>query len=172
LPGTNIEFIIAELLDEGRLGGFHFNNRRYADDDLVTGTVNPLEVFLIYNEIVEASLAGCDTNITYMLDQSHNIENSLEGIIYSVMNIQTAYAKSLIVDRKVLADAREAKDVLGGNKCLMEAFQTDVEPLLGQVRLELGLSDTDPLRNHRESGYNAKVAGERKEGQLTLGGGA
>jgi L-rhamnose isomerase/sugar isomerase len=172
LPGTNIEFIICALLDEGKLGGFHFNNRRYADDDLILGTVNPLEVFLIFNEIVEAMLRGADTGITYMLDQSHNIENSLEGIIYSVMNIQTAYAKALLVDRKALADARADCDVILGNKILMDAFQTDVEPLLGQIRLEMGLSDVNPLRSHRQSGYNKKVANERKAGILTLGGGA
>ena len=172
LPGTNIEHIICSLLDEGKLGGFHFNNRRYADDDLILGTVNPLEIYLIFNEIVDAMVRGVDTGIAYMLDQSHNIENSLEGIIYSVMNIQTAYAKALLVDRKALAEARAAYDVILGNKILMDAFQIDVEPLLGQVRLEMGLSDTNPLRNHRQSGYNQKVAGERKAGILTLGGGA
>jgi L-rhamnose isomerase/sugar isomerase len=172
LPGTNIEQIICTLLDEGKLGGFHFNNRRYADDDLILGTVNPLEVFLIFNEIVDAMVCNGDAGITYMLDQSHNIENSLEGIIYSVMNIQTAYAKALLVDRKALAEARSAYDVILGNKIIMDAFQTDVEPLLGQVRLEMGLGDIDPLRNHRQSGYNRKVSGERKAGILTLGGGA
>jgi L-rhamnose isomerase/sugar isomerase len=172
LSGTNIEHIICSLLDDGKLGGFHFNNRRYADDDLILGTVNPLEVFLIFNELVEAADRGVDTGITYMLDQSHNIENSLEGIIYSVMNIQTAYAKALMVDRKALSEARAACDVIGANKIIMDAFGMDVEPLLEQVRLEMGLSDTNPLRNHRESGYNAKAASQRKEGILTLGGGA
>ncbi|MDR0400708.1 MAG: TIM barrel protein [Treponema sp.] len=172
LPGTNIEHIICSLLDEGRLGGFHFNNRRYADDDLILGTVNPLEIFLIYNEIVDAGLRGADTGICYMLDQSHNIENSLEGIIYSVMNIQSAYAKSLLVDRKALAAARAENDVVLSNMIIMDAFNCDVEPLLGQVRLEMGLADTDPLRNHRQSGYALKAAQERKEGILTLGGGA
>jgi L-rhamnose isomerase/sugar isomerase len=172
LPSTNIEHIICTLLDEGRLGGFHFNNRRYADDDLILGTVNPLEVFLIFNEIVDAGIRGKDAGITYMLDQSHNIENSLEGIIYSVMNIQTAYAKSLLVDRAALASARADYDVVMSNMIIMDAFNCDVEPLLGQLRLEMGLSDTDPLRNHRKSGYNAKAAKERKAGILTLGGGA
>jgi L-rhamnose isomerase/sugar isomerase len=180
LPGTNIEQIICTLLDEGRLGGFHFNNRRYADDDLILGTVNPLEIYLIFNEIVDAMVCNGDAGtssaappgITYMLDQSHNIENSLEGIIYSVMNIQTAYAKALLVDRKALAAARSAYDVILGNKIIMDAFQTDVEPLLCRIRLEMGLSDTDPLRNHRQSGYNKKAARERTAGILTLGGGA
>jgi L-rhamnose isomerase/sugar isomerase len=172
LPGTNIEHIICQLLDEGKLGGFHFNNRRYADDDLIRGTVNPLEIYLIFNEIVDAGLRGVDSNITYMLDQSHNIENSLEGIIYSVMNIQTAYAKSLLVDRKTLSAARDDGDVILSNMVMMDAYNTDVEPLLGQVRLEMGLSDTNPLRNHRQSGYNKKAAAERKAGILTLGGGS
>jgi L-rhamnose isomerase/sugar isomerase len=172
LPGTNIEQIICSLLDEEKLGGFHFNNRRYADDDLILGTVNPLEVFLIFNEIVDARMRGVDTGITYMLDQSHNIENSLEGIIYSVMNIQTAYAKSLLVDRKGLAAARAENDVILSNMIIMDAFNRDVEPLLGQLRLEMGLSDVNPLRNHRQSGYAEKAARERKAGILTLGGGA
>jgi L-rhamnose isomerase/sugar isomerase len=170
LPGTNIEQIICTLLDEEKLGGFHFNNRRYADDDLILGTVNPLEIFLVFNEIIDAGPRGAD--ITYMLDQSHNIENSLEGIIYSVMNIQTAYAKALLVDRKALAGARAENDVVLSNMIVMDAFNRDVEPLLNQVRLEMGLSDTDPLRNHRQSGYAKKAAGERKAGILTLGGGA
>ncbi len=170
VSGVNIEQIIATLLDEGKLGGFHFNNRRYADDDLISGTVNPLEMFLIFSEIVNARLHGTPTDITYMLDQSHNIENSLEGIIYSVMNIQTAYAKSLLIDRAALKVAQAANDVVLCNKIMMEAFNLDVEPLLAMVREEMGLSDIDPLRNHRQSGYNKKVSAERKEGILTLGG--
>jgi len=170
VSGVNIEQIIATLLDERRLGGFHFNNRRYADDDLIAGTVNPLELFLIYFEIVNARLRGVPTDITYMLDQSHNIENSLEGIIYSVMNIQTAYAKSLLVDRRALKAAQQEGDVVLCNKIVMAAFNLDVEPLLATVREEMGLSDVDPIRNHRQSGYHRKVAGLRKEGILTLGG--
>ena len=100
LAGVNIEQVISILLDEGKLGGFHFNNRRYADDDLISGTVKPFELFLIFKEIVDAGKDGLDTDITYMLDQSHNIEPSIEGIIYSVMNIQTSYVKSLIIDRE------------------------------------------------------------------------
>ena len=170
VSGVNIEQIIAALLDERKLGGFHFNNRRYADDDLISGTVNPLELFLIYFEIVNARLIGTPTDITYMLDQSHNIENSLEGIIYSVMNIQTAYAKSLLVDRNALKAAQQEGDVVLSNKIVMDAFNADVEPLLAVVREEMGLTDIDPLRNHRQSGYHQKVAATRKEGILTLGG--
>ncbi len=171
LPGTNIEHIISTLLDEGKLGGFHFNNHRYADDDLILGTVNPLEIFLIFKEIIDAGMEGVDNQIAYMLDQSHNIENSLEGIIYSVMNIQTAYAKALLIDRKALKAAQAENDVVRCNQIIMEAFDTDVEPLLSVVRMELGLTDTNPLRNHRESGYHINAAETREEGILTLGGG-
>lgn len=170
--GVNVEQIIAILLDEGKLGGFHFNNRRYADDDLITGTVNPMQMFLIYKEIVDATLAGVQSDITYMLDQSHNIENSLEGIIYSIMNIQTAYAKALILDRAALKKAQAEYDVIACNKLIMDAFNTDVEPLLATVRLELGLVDVDPIRNFRNSGYGKKIASEREDdGINTLGGG-
>ncbi len=171
LPGVNVEHIVSFLLDEGKLGGFHFNNRRYADDDLVTGTVRPLETFLIFKEIIDAELAGLDVNITYMLDQSHNIEPSLEGIIYSVMNIQTAYAKALAIDRTALKDAQKNYDVILANKIIMDAFNKDMEPLIEEVRLEMGLSDTNPLRNYRQSGYAEKIVAERKDdGINTLGG--
>ena len=171
LPGVNIEQIIAILLDEGKLGGFHFNNRKYADDDLICGTVQPLEIFLVFKEIIDAGLDGCDTAITYMLDQSHNIEPSIEGIIYSVMNIQKAHAKALTIDRGALSTAQAEHDVILANKTLMDAFQTDVEPLVAQVRLELDLSDIDPLRNYRSGGWADKISAERGgKGINTLGG--
>lgn len=116
-------------------------------------------------------MEGVDNQIAYMLDQSHNIENSLEGIIYSVMNIQTAYAKALLIDRKALKAAQAENDVVRCNQIIMEAFETDVEPLLSVVRMELGLTDINPLRNHRESGYHINAAETREEGILTLGGG-
>ncbi len=171
LPGVNVEQIIATLLDEGKLGAFHFNNRRYCDDDLILGTVDPLGIFLIFNEIVGAEAQGVGGPICYMLDQSHNIENSLEGIIYSVMNIQRAFAHALIVDRNALKAAQRENDIVGSNQILMDAFYTDVEPLIAQARLEMGLSDVDPLRNFRSSGYMEKIVKERGEGILTLGGG-
>lgn len=171
LAGVNVEQIIAVLLDEGKLGAFHFNNRRYADDDLITGTVQPLDMFLIFKEIIDAELDGIRPDITYMLDQSHNIEPSIEGIIYSVMNIQTAYAKALLLDREALKAAQENNDVIEANRVVMKAFETDVQPLLAEVRTELGLSDVDPIRNYRESGYAERIAVERKEGGMnTLGG--
>jgi len=171
LAGVNIEQIISILLDEGKLGGFHFNNRRYADDDLITGTVKPMEMYLIFKEIVDAGMSGLNTDITYMLDQSHNIEPSIEGIIYSVMNIQTAHTKALTVDRKALAAAQAENDVILANKTVMDAFNTDVEPLIAQVRSELGLSDANPLRNYRDGGWAKKIAAEREDdGINTLGG--
>ncbi|MEG1473905.1 MAG: TIM barrel protein [Christensenella sp.] len=171
LPGVNIEQIIATLLDEDLLGGFHMNNRRYADDDLITGTVNPMDLFLIYNEIVSAERAGIKTDITYMLDQSHNIEPSIDGIIYSVMNAQTAYARALIIDRAALLTAQKGYDVVGANKLVMDAFNTDVQPIIEQARLEMGLSDADPLNNYRNSGYANKIKNERGfDGINTLGG--
>ncbi len=171
LAGVNIEQIIAILLDEKKLGGFHFNNRRYADDDLITGTVKPLEMFLIFKEIVDAGVAGLNTDIVYMLDQSHNIEPSIEGIIYSVMNIQTAYTKALLLDRAGLKQAQADNDVIKANMIVMDAFNTDVAPLIEKVRLDMGLSHVNPIENYRQGGYAAKIEDERGfAGINTLGG--
>ncbi len=164
--GTNIEQIVAFLLDEGLLGGFHFNNRKYADDDLIVGTVNPFEMFLIYNELVAAELdadktaSDCAKNVAYMIDQSHNIEPKLEAMLQSVLNCQTAYAKALLVNRQALAERRVDQDVLGAHRVLTDAYETDVRPLLAQVRVEMGLNP-DPIAAYQESSYPAKVAQER-----------
>ena len=170
LPGANIEHIIAVLLDEGKLGGFHLNARKYADDDLIVGSINPLELFLIYDQIVGAEVDGLRTDISYMLDQSHNIEPSIEGIIVSLMNAQAAYAKALLVDRPALREAQRAGDVILANSILMAAFETDVRPLLAKVRVEMG-RDVDPLAAYRRGGYAQRIAEERKDtGINTLGG--
>jgi L-rhamnose isomerase/sugar isomerase len=160
--GTNIAQIVAQLLDEGRLGGFHFNDRRYADDDLIVGSQNPFELFCIFNEIVGA---GADGNanagrIAYMIDQSHNIEPKIEAMIQSVLNIQMAYAKALLVDRSALREAQESSDVLGAYRVLQTAYETDVRPLLSEVRIRQGL-DPDPIAAFRSSGYAERVARER-----------
>ena len=160
LQGTNIEHIVALLLDEGRLGGFHFNNRKYADDDLIVGSVNPFELFLIYVELVEAEES---TRIDYMIDQAHNIEPKIEAMILSVTNLQEAYAKALLVDRSMLTDARLSGDVLGAHRVLLDAYATDVRPLCAKVREDLGAS-AEPVAAFRQSGYLEKVAEERKEG--------
>jgi len=162
--GANIEHIVSILLDEGKLGGFHLNDRKYADDDLMAGTINPLQLFLVYDQIVDAALDPANREqveqIVYMLDQSHNVEPSIEGIIQSVMNTQTAYAKSLLVEHDKLHAAQAAGDVVLANRLLMEAYEMDVQPLLKKVRVEMGC-DPDPIIAYRESGYAQKIAEER-----------
>jgi L-rhamnose isomerase/sugar isomerase len=160
--GTNIAQIVAQLLDESRLGGFHFNDRRYADDDLIVGSQNPFELFCIFNEIVAA---GADGNanagrIAYMIDQSHNIEPKIEAMIQSVLNVQIAYTKALLVDRVALLRAQEAGDVLGAYRVLQSAYETDVRALLSEVRVRQGM-DPDPIAAFRASGYAERVARER-----------
>jgi L-rhamnose isomerase/sugar isomerase len=161
LQGTNIEHIVALLLDEGRLGGFHFNNRKYADDDLIVGSVNPFELFLIYVELIEAEEGG--TRIDYMIDQAHNIEPKMEAMILSVTNLQEVYAKALLVNRRALAEARRSGDVLAAHRTLLDAYGTDVRPLCAKVREDLGGS-ADPVADFRQSGYLEKAIEERKEG--------
>ncbi|MBC8171775.1 MAG: L-rhamnose isomerase [Anaerolineae bacterium] len=156
--GTNIAHIVSFLLDEGRLGGFHLNARRYADDDLIVGTNNPHELFEIYVELVAAGDRAKD--VAYMIDQSHNIEPKLEAMILSILNCQTAYAKALIVDYKTLTEHQMAGDVLGSHRVLEDAFETDVRPLLEQMRVEMGLNP-DPLAAYRADNYMQKVAEER-----------
>ncbi len=164
--GVNIEQIVAFLLDEGRLGGFHFNNRKYADDDLIVGSVNPYELFLIYNELAGAELGNHEParttahNVAYMLDQCHNIEGKIAPMIYSVLNCQEAYAKALIVPRAQLAGLQVEGAVLEAHRLLNDAFRTDVRPLLAQVREELG-GPLDPIGAYLASGYEAKIRAER-----------
>ncbi|MFN8448792.1 MAG: L-rhamnose isomerase [Anaerolineae bacterium] len=156
--GTNIAHIVAFLLEEGRLGGFHFNARKYADDDLIVGSVNPQELFEIYVELVQAGDKAAE--VAYMIDQSHNIEPKLEAMLVSVLNCQTAYAKALIVDYAGLHRQQLDGDVLGAHRTLMTAFEMDVRPLLAQVRTEMGLAP-DPFAAYRADSYAQKVADER-----------
>jgi L-rhamnose isomerase/sugar isomerase len=153
--GVNIEQIVAFLADEGRLGGFHFNNRKYADDDLIVGSVNPFELFLIFVELVAA---GPLPRLT--IDQSHNIEAKVEAMVLSVVNLQEAYAKALLVDRDALRAAQEAGDVLAGHAVLLDAFNSDVRPACAAARAALGAAE-DPINTLRESGYAGRVARER-----------
>ena len=161
---TNIEHLVALLLDEGRLGGFHFNNCKYADDDVTTGSVNLYEVFLIYHEILNAERRGTAANIAYMIDQSHIIKPKVEAMIQSVLNIQTAYARALLVDRAALAAAQAEDDTVAGEEILRNAYDVDVRPLLAVVREELG-AETDPLGSYRQSGYFKHIA-EDRQGEL------
>ncbi|MFQ5855287.1 MAG: L-rhamnose isomerase [Anaerolineae bacterium] len=162
--GTNIEHIVAFLIDQGKLGGFHLNNRKYADDDLITGSINPYEIFLIFNELVDGArdpkTADTVANVAYMVDQSHNIEPKIEAMLQTVINIQTVYAKALLVDRKALAEAQQNLDVLGANRILNEAYAADVRPLLAAVREEMGCPP-DPMAAYKASGYYGHVQAER-----------
>ena len=173
-PGVNIEQIVAFLLDEGKLGGFHFNNRKYADDDLIVGSVNPYELFLVYNELTGAALSmdeparSTALKVAYMVDQSHNIEGKLAPMILSVLNCQEAYARSLIVQRNKMAEAQKTGNVLGAHFILSEAYRTDVRPLLAKVREEMNVP-IDPLGAYFSSGYEQKIASER--GVQAAGGG-
>ncbi|MHB1431779.1 MAG: L-rhamnose isomerase [Streptosporangiaceae bacterium] len=162
-PGTNIEFIVAMLLRAGRLGGFDFNSRFYADDDLMVGAADPFQLFRIMHEIVSADALGPRAGIAFMLDQCHNIEPKIPAQIRSVMNVQEATAKALLVDGGALAAAQRAGDVLGANAILMDAYNTDVRPLLGQVREEMGL-DPDPVAAYHRSGYAEKIVAGRVGG--------
>jgi L-rhamnose isomerase / sugar isomerase len=165
---VNIEHIVAFLLDEGRLGGFHFNDARYADDDLTTGSVNPYQTYLIYTELVKSGCLAKD--VAYMIDQSHGEKPKIEAMIQSVCNIQRAYAKSLLVDWAALEQAQAAGNIVDGENCLIEAFNVDVEPLLMTVREEMGLNP-NPLAAFRASGYQQQIESERgfREGGGSLG---
>jgi L-rhamnose isomerase/sugar isomerase len=164
--GANIEQIVAFLMDEGKMGGFHFNSHRYADDDLMVGSVNPFELFLIYHEIASAvdsddtPASATAKAIAFMIDQSFNIEGKVAAMIHSVINCQEAYAKALLVPRKMLKNAQRAGDVLGAHRVITEAFKTDVRPLLAQVREEMGVPE-DPMDAYLKSGYEEKIRTER-----------
>jgi len=161
--GTNIEFIVAVLLRAGRLGGFDFNSRFYADDDLMVGAADPFQLFRILNEVVAADALRPEAGIAFMLDQCHNIEPKIPAQIRSVMNVQEATAKALLVDRAALAAAQQAGDVLGANAAMMDAYNTDVRPLLGELRGEMGL-DPDPVAAYLRSGYAEKIVADRVGG--------
>ncbi|MEU4677661.1 L-rhamnose isomerase [Micromonospora sp. NPDC023737] len=163
-PGTNIEFIVAFLLRAGKLGGFDFNSRFYADDDLMVGAADPFQLFRIMHEIVRGDALRPEGGIAFMLDQCHNIEPKIPAIIRSVMNVQEATAKALLVDADALAAAQRAGDVLGANAVLMDAYHTDVRPLLAELRADLGL-DPDPMAAYARSGYFERIRTERAGGQ-------
>jgi L-rhamnose isomerase/sugar isomerase len=162
--GTNVEQIVALLLAEGLLGGFHFNNRKYADDDLIVGAIDPFELFRIMREIALAetdpATRATTAAVEFMIDQSHNIEGKVDAMIQSVMNIQTAYAKALLVDEDAVNAAQQAGDVLGAHRLLLEAFETDVRPLLAELRADQGL-EADPVAAFRNAGHAERLAAER-----------
>ncbi|MFE0650869.1 L-rhamnose isomerase [Streptomyces sp. NPDC059534] len=162
-PGTNIEFIVALLLREGRLGGFDFNSRFYADDDLMAGAADPFQLFRIMHEVVRNGGLEPAAGIAFMLDQCHNIEAKVPAVIRSVGNVQEATAKALLVDADALAAAQRDGDVLAANAVLMDAYDTDVRPLLRALREERGL-DPDPVAAYLRSGRQERIAAERAGG--------
>ena len=162
-PGTNIEFIVAFLLRERKLGAFDFNSRFYADDDLMVGAADPFQLFRIMYEVIRAGALAPETGVNFMLDQCHNIEPKIPAQIRSVMNVQEATAKALLVDRDALTAAQREGDVLGANAVLMDAYHTDVRPILADIRASHGL-DPDPLTAYRKSGYAEKIVDERRGG--------
>ncbi|WP_136313159.1 L-rhamnose isomerase [Actinomyces procaprae] len=162
-PGTNIEFIVAQLLRLGRLGAFDFNSRFYADDDLIVGAADPYQLFRIMNEIVAVGALAPDSGVNFMLDQCHNLEEKIPGEIRSATNVQEATAKALLVDREALAQAQRAGDVLAANDVFVDAFNTDVRPLLAELRESQGLAP-DPMRAFLDSGYLDQIRSERVGG--------
>ena len=163
-PGTNIEFIAAQLLRLGKLGSFDFNSRNYADDDLIVGSADPFQLFRILFEVIRGGGFGPESQVAFMLDQCHNVEEKIPGQIRSVLNVQEMTARALLVDSDALTKAQEAGDVLGANGILMDAFYTDVRADLAGWRESRGLPG-DPMRAFAESGYQAKINAERVGGQ-------
>jgi len=162
-PGTNIEFIVAVLLRLGKLGGFDFNSRFYADDDLMVGAADPFQLFRIMWEVRRGKGLDPGTGVAFMLDQCHNIEPKIAAQIRSVMNVQEATAKALVVDADALAAAQRDGDVLGANALFMDAYSTDVRPMLADLRAESGL-DPDPVAAYHRSGYYETVCADRVGG--------
>jgi L-rhamnose isomerase/sugar isomerase len=163
-PGTNIEFIVAQLLRLGKLGSFDFNSRFYADDDLIVGAADPFQLFRILYEVIRGGGYGASSGVAFMLDQCHNIEEKIPGQIRSVLNVQEMTARALLVDTEALAAAQAAGDVLGANGILMDAFYTDVRPMLAGWREQRGLP-RDPIAAYRASGYREQIVADRVGGQ-------
>jgi len=162
LPGCNVEQIVAWLIDEKMLGGFHFNDRKYADDDLTVGSIDPYQAFRIFNEIASwEAQTGRDLDIAYMIDQSHNVKPKVQATIQTACRVQELFAKALLVDRKALAGAQARHDTVAAEEVLRSAYMTDVTPILKAVRKKLGVP-ADPLAAFRASSYERRAAKERR----------
>lgn len=170
LPGQNIEHLVGFLLDESMLGGFHFNDRHYADDDLTVGSIDPYRIFRILLEILLAEHdAGATLPLAYMVDQSHNLKPKIEAMIQTVDMVQSTMAKAALVDVAALRQAQDRGDIVDAERCLVDAFATDVRPMLGAWRESHGLA-ADPLQAHRGSGYVEDAAKDRAARKSGLGG--
>ncbi|MDN3309850.1 L-rhamnose isomerase [Microbacterium oryzae] len=161
-PGTNIEFIVMQLLRLGKLGSFDFNSRFYADDDLIVGAADPFQLFRIVFEVIRGG-GYANPDVAFMLDQCHNVENKILGQIRSVLNVQEMTARALLVDQEALRAAQVSGDVLGANAVFMDAFYTDVRPGLAEWRESRGLP-ADPMAAYLASGYQEKIEAERVGG--------
>lgn len=160
-PNVNIEMIVARLIQFRKLAGFHFNDSKYGDDDLDAGSINPFQLFLVFNELVDAEYRKAEAfDPAYMIDQSHNVTDPIESLMASAIEIQRAYAQALLVDRPVLEAFQEANDVLMARETLKRAFNTDVSPIIAKARLAKG-GAIDPIAAYRASGYRARVTAER-----------
>jgi L-rhamnose isomerase/sugar isomerase len=160
-PNVNIEMIVARLIQFKKLGGFHFNDSKYGDDDLDTGSIDPYRLFLVFNELVDAEMRGAEGfDPAHMLDQSHNVTDPIESLMQSAMEVQRAYAQALLVDRSALNGYQETNDALMASQTLKRAFRTDVEPILAEARRRKGAA-IDPIGAFRAAGYRGKVARER-----------
>lgn len=159
-PTVNIEMIVSRLVRAGKLGGFHFNDSKYGDDDLDSGSINPYQLFLIFNELVDAENNIADFNPMNMIDQSHNVTDPIESIMSSAAEIQRAYAQALLIDRETLEEAQETNDALRASETLKQAYRTDVEPVLAMARMEDG-GAINPVATYRASGYRINKGNER-----------
>jgi L-rhamnose isomerase/sugar isomerase len=161
LPNTNIEQIVALLLMQGKLGGFHFNDSKFADDDLTVGSIKPYQLFLIFNELVEGMhYSKSKPELAWMIDASHNVKDPLEDLLQSVEAIKLAYAQALIIDRNKLWDYQESNDVVMAQELLQDAFRTDVRPLLAEARLQAGVA-IDPIGAYRNLNVRKELVGSR-----------
>lgn len=170
LPNTNIEQIVAVLLNEGKLGGFHFNDSKYADDDLTTGSIKPYQLFLIFNELIEDSTNGREVfdHTAWMIDASHNVKDPLEDLIQSLEAINQAYTKALLIDRVALKQAREDNDIVKAQELLQAAFHTDVRPLLSEARLRKKAA-LDPLEMYRALNLRSQLIEKRGRHNVATG---
>ena len=166
-PNVNIEMIVSRLIHAGKLGGFHFNDTKYGDDDLDAGTIKPYRLFLVWNELVDAEGKGLD--LSHMIDQSHNVTDPIESLMISAIEIQRAFVQASLVDRAALSGFQDDNDALMASATLRAAFRTDVEPILAMARKRAG-GAIDPVATYRTAGYRAQVAAKRPKVQGGGGG--